>query len=100
MIIMTSNHPEKIDAAVLREGRFDFKYEFKKASRNIIIEMLQHNYQLTKEEISKCNNIANIKDFLLSPAKIQKICFKHDNINDCINEILFESQWNHQNTSS
>jgi ABC-type dipeptide/oligopeptide/nickel transport system ATPase subunit len=92
MIIMTSNHPEKIDAAVLREGRFDFKYEFKKSSRNIIREMLQHNYQLTLEEINKFTNISNIKDYILSPAKIQKICFKHDNINDCINEILFESQ--------
>jgi len=92
MIIMTSNHPEKIDAAVLREGRFDFKHEFKKASRNIIREMLQHNFELTNEEISKCNNIANIKDYILSPAKIQKICFKHDNVNECINEIILESQ--------
>jgi hypothetical protein len=37
-------------------------------------------------------NIANIKDYILSPAKIQKICFKHDNVNECINEIILESQ--------
>ena len=92
MVIMTSNHPEKIDTAVLREGRFDFKHEFKKASQSIIKEMLQHNFQLTREEMSKYPNIYNIKDYVLSPAKIQKICFKHNDVNSCINEIIQECQ--------
>lgn len=92
MVIMTSNHPEKIDAAVLREGRFDFKHEFKKASRSIIKEMLQHNFQLTTAEMDKYVNIYNIKDYVLSPAKIQKICFKHNDVNSCINEIIQECQ--------
>jgi len=92
MVIMTSNHPEKIDAAVLREGRFDFKHEFKKASHSIIKEMLQHNFQLTSVEMDKYVNIYNIKDYILSPAKIQKICFKHNDINSCINEIILECQ--------
>ena len=30
MIIMTTNYPEKIDSALIRPGRFDFKHEFKK----------------------------------------------------------------------
>ena len=92
MVIMTSNHPEKIDTAVLREGRFDFKHEFKKASQSIIKEMLQHNFQLTREEMEKYINIYNIKDYVLSPAKIQKICFKHNDVNSCINEIIQECQ--------
>jgi hypothetical protein len=92
MVIMTSNHPEKIDAAVLREGRFDFKHEFKKASQSIIKEMLQHNFQLTSAEMDKYVNIYNIKDYVLSPAKIQKICFKHNDVNSCINEIILECQ--------
>jgi ATP-dependent 26S proteasome regulatory subunit len=92
MVIMTSNHPEKIDSAVLREGRFDFKHEFKKASQGIIKEMLQHNFQLTGAEMDKYVNIYNIKDYVLSPAKIQKICFKHNDVNSCINEIILECQ--------
>ena len=92
MVIMTSNHPEKIDTAVLREGRFDFKHEFKKASQSIIKEMLQHNFQLNREEMEKYINIYNIKDYVLSPAKIQKICFKHNDVNSCINEIIQECQ--------
>ena len=92
MVIMTSNHPEKIDTAVLREGRFDFKHEFKKASQSIIKEMLRHNFQLTREEMETHSNIKNIKDYVLSPAKIQKICFKHNDVNSCINEIILECQ--------
>ena len=92
MVIMTSNHPEKIDSAVLREGRFDFKHEFKKASQSIVKEMLQHNFQLTGAEMDKYVNIYNIKDYVLSPAKIQKICFKHNDVNSCINEIILECQ--------
>jgi hypothetical protein len=81
MIIMTTNHPEKIDPALIRPGRFDFKYEFKKATKQILLEMLQFKYQISSPiEIE-------YKDGSLSPAEIQPICFKHDNIYDAIKEI-------------
>jgi ATP-dependent 26S proteasome regulatory subunit len=81
MIIMTTNHPEKIDPALIRPGRFDFKYEFKKATKQILLEMLQFKYQISSPiEIEH-------KDGSLSPAEIQSICFKHDNIYDAIKEI-------------
>jgi len=88
MIIMTTNHPEKIDSALIRPGRFDFKYEFKKASKNIIKEMLKFKFMVSDEEINSLTEKLDIKDEVLSPAEIQSICFKNDNINDCINEIM------------
>lgn len=88
MIIMTTNHPEKIDTALICPGRFDFKYEFKKASRNIIKEMLKFKFMVSDEEINSLTEKLDIKDEVLSPAEIQSICFKNDNINDCINEIM------------
>ena len=88
MIIMTTNYPEKIDEALIRPGRFDFKYEFKKTTKKIIREMLQFNYELFETDISKYDEILNVKDYILSPAEIQSICFKNDNIENCINEIV------------
>lgn len=88
MIIMTTNHPEKIDTALIRPGRFDFKYEFKKASKNIIKEMLKFKFMVSDEEINLLTDHLDIKDEVLSPAEIQSICFKNDNISECINEIL------------
>jgi hypothetical protein len=39
MIIMTSNHPEKLDKALLRPGRVDMVLEFKKMTREDIASM-------------------------------------------------------------
>ena len=89
MIIMTTNHPEKIDEALIRPGRFDFKYEFKKASINIIKDMLRFKFDLSREQIEEYSKDKNIRNEILSPAEIQSICFKHNNIVDCLNEITF-----------
>lgn len=92
MIIMTTNYPEKIDSALIRPGRFDFKYEFKKASKKIIKEMLQFKYNLSNDEINKYSEINNIKDEIISPAEIQSICFKNKNIQDSIHDIILLCQ--------
>jgi len=92
MIIMTTNHPEKIDPALIRPGRFDFKCEFKKASRETIKDMLKLKYNKDDREILKYSDFYNIKEYILSPAQIQSICFKNDTIQDCIHDIILESQ--------
>jgi len=92
MIIMTTNYPEKIDNALIRPGRFDFKYEFKRASRNIIREMLKFKYELTEDEMLKYDNILTIKDEVLSPAQVQSVSFQNDNIVQCINELVLLAQ--------
>jgi hypothetical protein len=92
MIIMTTNYPDKIDSALVRPGRFDFKYEFKRASKKIIKEMLQFKYNLSKIEINKYTEHMNIKDEIISPAEVQSICFKNKNIEDAINDIILLCQ--------
>ena len=96
MIIMTTNYPEKIDEALIRPGRFDFKYEFKKTTKKIIREMLQFKYELTEKEILNYDNILDVKDYVLSPAEIQSIFFKNEAIIDCINEIVHNSMNQHK----
>jgi ATP-dependent 26S proteasome regulatory subunit len=92
MIIMTTNHPEKIDPALIRPGRFDFKCEFKKASRETIKDMLKLKYNKDDREMQNYSDFYNIHEYTLSPAQIQSICFKNNNIQDCIRDILLESQ--------
>jgi len=92
MIIMTSNYPEKIDDALIRPGRFDFKYEFKRASREIIRDMLKFKYEISEKKMCEYDSILNIKDEVLSPAQIQAVCFQNSNIVDCINELVLLGQ--------
>jgi len=88
MIIMTTNYPEKIDDALIRPGRFDFKYEFKRSSHKIIREMLKFKYEISEETMCEYDPLLHIKDEILSPAQIQAICFQNPNIEDCIHEIV------------
>jgi len=92
MIIMTTNHPEKIDPALIRPGRFDFIYEFKKATRKIIKEMIQFKFELSNHEMERYHELDSIKDYILSPAEVQSICFKNDNVIDSINDIILATQ--------
>jgi len=89
MIILTTNYPEKIDEALIRPGRIDFKYEFKKATNKIICEMLKFKFDISEEVLSIYKPLLNeIKDEIISPAEIQSICFQNDNIKECIQKIL------------
>jgi chaperone BCS1 len=81
---MTTNHPEKIDEALIRPGRFDFKYEFKKASKKVIKEMIQFKFQT---DIDEYMERADIDDEILSPAEVQSICFQNEDVTKCIDEI-------------
>ena len=92
MVIMTTNYKEKLDKALIRDGRIDFKYEFKKASKEVIRDMLKLKFDVSDEEFSKNKCFNQIKDYILSPATIQSISFKNDSLEECIKQILYESQ--------
>ena len=73
MIIMTSNHPEKIDRALLRPGRIDIKLELKKCSIDIIYQILTSFYSIDKSVINDLTN-GQLKDYVISPAETMNIC--------------------------
>ena len=93
MIIVTTNHPDKIDEALIRPGRIDFKYEFKKSSRKNIIEMLKLKYDFNNNQMEKyMNDLNKIQDYIMSPAEIQCIMFQNDSIEDTIHDIIVKAQ--------
>ena len=105
VIMMTTNHPELLDPALIRSGRFNFKYEFKKASCNLIKKMVSSIYDLSDKELQDPRYLVEYKklnvinDGVLSPADIQRICFqnifssnKYNNFCNCIAEILKSTQ--------
>jgi len=93
MIIVTTNHPDKIDEALIRPGRIDFKYEFKKSSRKNIIEMLKLKYDFNNNDMNKyVNDLNKIQEYVMSPAEIQCIMFQNDNIEEAIHNIILKAQ--------
>lgn len=46
ILVITSNYPDRLDKALVRPGRIDVKIEFTNASRQMILDMVNHFYTL------------------------------------------------------
>ena len=73
MIIITSNHPENIDSALLRPGRIDLIVKFEKIDKEETIEMIEKFLDI-KIEKEYYNSIPSKK---ISFAELQQILLKY-----------------------
>jgi SpoVK/Ycf46/Vps4 family AAA+-type ATPase len=75
MMIMTSNHPEMLDPAILRPGRIDLQIHFKNLMRENIADMyrLWFNNDIPEEYYKRIN------DYTFSQAEIGNLFSTYDN---------------------
>ena len=66
IMIITSNHYNKLDAALVRPGRIDITLELKNADRKIIGDMYKHLFRKTMP----ARVLSKIPDYKYSPASI------------------------------
>jgi SpoVK/Ycf46/Vps4 family AAA+-type ATPase len=66
MMVMTSNHPEIIDPAVMRPGRVDMVVHFRKMTRDDVSKM----YKLWFDDALPNHVISCVKDYVFSQADI------------------------------
>jgi len=99
MIIFTDNHIDELDPAFLRAGRMNYKLELKLATVKVIQDMVKNKFELTEEEMmffidKYSEQFAQMKDYNISPADVQNICFKYQkcDIVYCLDEILDKSK--------
>lgn len=76
ILIITSNHYDKLDPALIRPGRIDITMELSNASRNTIQEIY---FNLFKKRIDT-KTLSKIKDKFYSPAEIINI-YLSENMN-------------------
>lgn len=80
ILIITSNHPDKIDKAILRPGRIDHKIEFNYPDKAIIEEMLQYYYrdfsELTTEiyQLLENNPVSYIEYIIIQNKTYDDFC--------------------------
>jgi hypothetical protein len=87
MLIMTSNHPEVLDDALIRPGRIDIKVNFSNASQDQIIEMYEGYLE---REFPKQFSY-RLPDGKLTPAEVSQVLFKFHGIDDFnIEDVLSE----------
>lgn len=74
IIIMTTNHMEKLDPALLRDGRIDMRVHLKLCTKQQIIDLVENFLQITL----KAADLSEIPDDILSPATVSKVLMDLD----------------------
>ena len=84
ILIISSNHYDKLDPALVRPGRIDITHELNNASHKTIGEMYKH---LFNKEIDE-SALENIKEYFYSPAELINIYVSNKNEEDFIKRLL------------
>lgn len=87
IIIMTSNHPEKLDRALIRPGRIDIVANYTNCTNNTIIQMIEFFYNQVLDTTTK-SVIMKLPPLTYTPAEVGKILFEHfGNMDGAINAL-------------
>lgn len=92
IFIMSANHPEKLDPALIRHGRVDCMVHFREFPINLLVEYIDNFFQTTSflppTFVEKHNVELNRK---FSPCKLFDLCVKSDGNSDKLQKFLLES---------
>jgi chaperone BCS1 len=69
MIVITSNHYDKLDPALIRPGRIDISLKMKKVSQEIIRQLFRHLYEKEMDEEHEYF-LKRVPEYYYSPAEI------------------------------
>jgi len=87
ILVISSNHYDKLDPALIRPGRIDITHELKNASHDVISQIYLH---LFKQEINK-PKLKKIKENFYSPAELINIYVNYRNDENKFIERLLEN---------
>jgi hypothetical protein len=74
IIVISSNHYDKLDPALIRPGRIDITHELSKASHNTISEIYTHLFDKKIDE----EKLKKTKEYFYSPAELINIYVSSD----------------------
>lgn len=97
IVIITSNHIDKIDPALKRPGRIDLHIKMKSINFNILKQMYSHYFNTAINEDKINDNIKKIHKYNITPAEITNLLVNSDDEIDFF-KLLENYILNHSNT--
>ena len=90
--VMTTNHPEMLDPALIRPGRIDKKILLGYMTATDAIKMLEHYFMTTLDNTQKMrvdeaihgNPSIGRPQLNLTPAQVEQLAAEHDELDDMI----------------
>lgn len=90
IVIMTSNHPEMLDPALIRPGRIDKKLYLSYMLSIDIIDMIEHYYETKISDKDKdkdrIENMIN-NGLEVTAAKVEQLAIEEDSVDDLISSL-------------
>lgn len=89
LLIMTTNHPERLDPALIRPGRIDIKLELGYMTAEAALAMVKHYY---RQEIKDADRQGPERAFRgnaleITPARLEQLCAEHDTVASIVGQL-------------
>ena len=89
LTFMTTNHPERLDSALIRPGRVDYRVEFQEITNGQIKTMFTELVPTQTGRIKEFIQKVRVYRDKLTPAALQQFLFRHKDITSSDNIIEF-----------
>ena len=91
MLIMTSNHPEKLDPALIRPGRIDKKIELGYMAPQSMVQMAEHYFQTTLDPacramLQRAHSSGNLSR--VTPAQLEQMCAEYEFVDEMVTALV------------
>merc|ERR1712167_403224 len=87
IVIMTTNHPEKLDPALIRPGRINKQILMGYLQPEDALMMVEHYFG----ETSKVQRARFYKEFMpnvFTPAQVEQLCAEHDTVEEFLDGLI------------
>jgi len=94
IVVMTTNHPEKLDPALIRPGRINMQLFLNYMTPANFLSMVTHHFgkqdKTMEKKIMKAFDEKSTmeEEFNITPAEVEQLCAEHDTIEDFVKALI------------
>lgn len=95
IVIMTTNKPEVLDSALIREGRIDYKIEFTNATTQDVLSIVKFYWSETTDSTVLNKALENITEEinkLYSHASVVNMCRSSESVEETVSKIMKKTE--------